>query len=222
MKRCTKCGEEKPIAEFNRNRATRDGLFAHCRDCQSETKRKWYAANKEKAADYWSHWYADNKEDLLERRKPKGREWYAANRDKVLQKRRAWYVANRQRACDYSRGWRAANKERHLAYVHQWQSANPERVREFVRAGKLRRRAREHNAEGTHTAADIKAQYARQNGKCYYCHVKVGDRYHVDHVIPLSRGGSNGPENIVIACPSCNTSKSDKLPHEWAQGGRLI
>jgi 5-methylcytosine-specific restriction endonuclease McrA len=42
-------------------------------------------------------------------------------------------------------------------------------------------------------------------------------------VIPLDRGGSNGPENIVIACPECNHSKHNKLPHEWnGSGGRLL
>jgi 5-methylcytosine-specific restriction endonuclease McrA len=44
---------------------------------------------------------------------------------------------------------------------------------------------------------------------------EVGDKYHVDHVVPLSRGGSDGPENIVISCPRCNCSKSSKLPEEW-------
>jgi 5-methylcytosine-specific restriction endonuclease McrA len=41
-------------------------------------------------------------------------------------------------------------------------------------------------------------------------------------VVPLSRGGSNGPENIVIACPTCNLAKKDKMPHEWPEGGRLL
>ena len=45
-------------------------------------------------------------------------------------------------------------------------------------------------------------------------------RYHVDHVIPLSKGGSDGRENIVISCPSCNMSKKDKMPEVFA--GRLL
>ena len=35
--------------------------------------------------------------------------------------------------------------------------------------------------------------------------------YHVDHVVPLSRGGGNGVDNICLACPSCNSSKNNKL-----------
>jgi 5-methylcytosine-specific restriction endonuclease McrA len=81
------------------------------------------------------------------------------------------------------------------------------------------RRARKRHASGTHTAADIAAQRTRQKGRCFWCQEKVGRSYHVDHVMPISRGGSNGPENIVIACASCNLSKGAKMPSEF--GGRL-
>ena len=47
--------------------------------------------------------------------------------------------------------------------------------------------------------------------------MKVGGDYHVDHVIPLILGGSNGPENLVIACPRCNLSKGAKMPHEFSE-----
>lgn len=112
----------------------------------------------------------------------------------------------------------AADKEAYRERARQWRANHSEELRAIT----ARRRARKRNAEGSHTADDIERQYAAQKGKCYYCGVKVGMSYHVDHAIPLSRGGSDGPENIVIACPSCNTKKRDKMPHEWAQGGRLL
>jgi len=108
----------------------------------------------------------------------------------------------------------------------EWRRAWSKRWRanhkEYISARNRGTKARRKGAIGTHTAADIKAQYARQKGKCYYCHARVGDTYHVDHVVPLARGGSNWPENLVISCPTCNMQKRDKLPHEWVQGGRLL
>lgn len=100
-----------------------------------------------------------------------------------------------------------------------------DRIREYVswhakthkdqkNAARHRRIAKVYGNGGTHTDKDIQAQYMSQNGLCYWCKRKL-TKYHVDHVIPVSRGGSNGPENIVIACPYCNRSKGNKTLDEW-------
>ena len=39
----------------------------------------------------------------------------------------------------------------------------------------------------------------------------------VDHIVPVSRGGSNGPENIVLACWECNMAKKDQSLEEFLQ-----
>jgi 5-methylcytosine-specific restriction endonuclease McrA len=41
------------------------------------------------------------------------------------------------------------------------------------------------------------------------------DSASVEHIIPLSRGGTNDPENVVLACRRCNFSKQDRLLSEW-------
>jgi 5-methylcytosine-specific restriction endonuclease McrA len=52
--------------------------------------------------------------------------------------------------------------------------------------------------------------------QCPYCE-KQGNRLtkHVDHIIPLSRGGCNCRENKVISCWECNSRKHDKTPLEY-------
>lgn len=52
---------------------------------------------------------------------------------------------------------------------------------------------------------------------CRYCGVSGEEsvKWCVDHVVPLSRGGSNEPENLVACCFPCNSSKSDRLVSEW-------
>lgn len=60
---------------------------------------------------------------------------------------------------------------------------------------------------------------AETDGRCAHCGVPL-DRYtnlSVDHVIPLSRGGSNDPENLVVLCDDCNLEKSDMIlpPGAW-------
>ena len=47
---------------------------------------------------------------------------------------------------------------------------------------------------------------------CQYCGSEASC---VDHVVPLTRGGSNDPENLVACCQPCNVSKCDRLLAEW-------
>lgn len=84
------------------------------------------------------------------------------------------------------------------------------------------RRARERAVGGKHTVKDVQDQFQRQKGKCYYCKTDLANGYEIDHIIPISRGGSNGIDNIVLACPGCNACKYAKLPHEWPEGNRLL
>lgn len=51
---------------------------------------------------------------------------------------------------------------------------------------------------------------------CRYCGDQLGP-FEVDHVRPLSRGGTNDRENLSCACVSCNTQKGRMLLHEWIQ-----
>lgn len=52
---------------------------------------------------------------------------------------------------------------------------------------------------------------------CAYC--ESGEAKHHDHVVPQSRGGSDDPENCLMACSTCNLEKSDRLPSEWRPVG---
>lgn len=55
-----------------------------------------------------------------------------------------------------------------------------------------------------------------QKGKCYYCNRIVGRaNLTMDHIVPLSRGGSSKKGNIVAACKECNNKKKSLLPVEW-------
>ena len=57
----------------------------------------------------------------------------------------------------------------------------------------------------------------RDHFTCVYCGAKGSalSPLHVDHVIPLSRGGSNDPANLATACRECNCGKRDMTPEEW-------
>jgi len=110
------------------------------------------------------------------------------------------------------RQWVAEHREEHNARARAYHRAHPD----VARAANRNRKARKKNAKGRHTAADIDRQRRRQHDRCYWCGEPLGRNPHVDHVTPLVQGGTNTPDNLVIACASCNLSKREKLPHEWA------
>jgi DNA-directed RNA polymerase subunit RPC12/RpoP len=83
-------------------------------------------------------------------------------------------------------------------------------------ASNARRRARKRNAEGSFSSEDVLLMKKSQGNRCWYCQKSLEAGYHIEHRVPLSRGGSNNPSNLVLACPSCNLSKGDKLPSEWS------
>lgn len=64
---------------------------------------------------------------------------------------------------------------------------------------------------------------------CYYCGMDLhhrgltpwSDRTR-DHKIPRSRGGTDDPTNLVLACRSCNSEKGTRTPEEWAAAGRSL
>ena len=101
-----------------------------------------------------------------------------------------------------------SNGERDDA-IKAYRVANRERYRAHAR----NRRARL-KVQGSHTADDVYAIFARQEGRCVYCDAWLID-WHLDHRTPISRGGSNGPENLQITCPTCNLKKHNKTHEEY-------
>lgn len=55
---------------------------------------------------------------------------------------------------------------------------------------------------------------ARDGDACQYCGDIEGP-FHLDHVHPVSLGGENTPDNLVVACAKCNVSKGAKPVAEW-------
>jgi len=59
-------------------------------------------------------------------------------------------------------------------------------------------------------------EYIREReipNQCIYCGKRENLSY--DHLIPVSRGGPDIPDNVVMACRGCNSSKGDKGIYEW-------
>lgn len=72
---CRKCGQEKPLEEFAKNKECVLGHSHICKQCKAEQSRKWHAANFEKAREKHRKWRAAN----LEKCREYASKYYAAN-----------------------------------------------------------------------------------------------------------------------------------------------
>lgn len=68
----------------------------------------------------------------------------------------------------------------------------------------------------------INTLMSQTGGVCIYCgHPLSEEDASVDHIIPLSRGGLNEPENRVASCCACNSAKGNMMPHRFVSTMRL-
>ena len=136
--------------------------------------------------------------------------WHAANCDRERARRRARYGANADRENERRRVHRAANADRERERDRAWKAANPAKVRE----SEVKRRAREHDAfvEDVDPAVLI----ARDHGACCVCGLPVDPtEAHLEHLLPLSRGGTHEYANCGLAHPECNAAKYTADPAEF-------
>lgn len=64
---CRKCGQEKPLSEFVKDKTCALGYSHTCKQCNAERNRKWRAANPEKVLECKRKRYAANPEKVRER-----------------------------------------------------------------------------------------------------------------------------------------------------------
>ena len=65
------------------------------------------------------------------------------------------------------------------------------------------------------------AVFQRDDFTCRYCGERA-ERPECDHIVPVSRGGSNTLDNLATSCQRCNRSKRDKTPSEWRSEYELV
>ncbi len=244
LKCCSTCKQEKPATLFFHKSSSHDHLTSQCKQCilqhQREQrgrlpippeglKRCRTCKEVKPATPEFFHRGPSGKDGLrgtckacrIQTSKEEYRK-YALHRTEEQKERRRQYREQyrethkeriQQRGRDFSRQYYWEHKQNRQQYYQEH--------REQDRAYVHKRRAHKMSQGGSYTTQDIERKFRAQKKKCYYCH-KPLSHYHIEHVVPLSRGGSNAPDNVVLACPSCNNSKHARLPHEWPKGGRLL
>jgi len=192
---CDPSGEGSGVWQHVDDIGTRTSRM--CRKCRSAARRTSYEANKEQA-------------------KATNRAWYEANKDRVRAKNRAWIEANPERHKEIVQAWYENNRDRKRETSRLWHQQNPDRARAYS----SKRRAIKSNALVHEVPDEMVWEFNPAGpGCCNYCAnpLVFASRatWEVDHVVPLSRGGTHEVGNLVVACVRCNRSKGARLIHEW-------
>lgn len=86
-----------------------------------------------------------------------------------------------------------------------------------TRASKPNERTK-HMGIGVVTGKELKSLFESSNNLCAYCGDAIDHTTcEVEHINPISRGGSNTVENITFSCKVCNSFKFDSTPDEMIQ-----
>jgi 5-methylcytosine-specific restriction endonuclease McrA len=206
VKRCAKCSIEKPFSEFHKSKDGRYGLQSYCKLCKSQygqdnsdeiaARLKQYHQDNKVHASLKSKQYREKNKEIITKKK---KAYHEANKDEINARRRKHYTLNK--------------KEMLLANKEYRQTENGKASK---RDSRHRRRALKYGSVST--KFNREEVFERDGYVCQLCGKKTRadfkSQYHplypnLDHIVPLSLGGSHTKENTQCLCYKCNMEKGN-------------
>ena len=201
LKRCSRCQADKPSTAF----PAKGG--ARCKECNNEKQRLWRLAHGEAIRRHSKTYRLKYKETIA----VAVRAWHESHPERIKEMSQRYYANNKELIDEKSRAQYKRNSASVNARVGKWRADNPETVRAMMSS----LRAKRMSADGSYSSEDVRRMMVAQESRCAACKADLTLGYHVDHVMPLSKGGTNWPCNLQLLCPSCNHRKGRKTPDHW-------
>lgn len=213
MKICTKCNTEKQESDF-RKRKSKSGLQSHCKLCEKEYSLKYQQTLKHKQTSEYSKNLTDEQKNKIkaaqkiyrlnnkEKEALRKKRWAADKLEILKEKAKNYYVNNKDRIKNNSAKYKKTNKGKEVG--------------KLVKA--KRNSLKKTTSDNTITADSLRDLRTKQNNSCYYCNISFLQipeyHIHLDHYIPISKGGIHSITNVVWSCAKCNQHKSDTMPEK--------
>lgn len=188
-----------------------------CKKCQCETERNTYKQCKPCVRARALAWRLENPE----KKKAYQEDYNKKHIEKVREYARiyfsihgkSYYQNNKDEMAARRRKYKAENPEKVKQAEEKWRKNNVQLARDRTRECSHSRR----QAVGKLSYGIKEKLFLLQRGKCACCSLPLGEKYHLDHIMPLALGGSNTDDNIQLLRATCNQQKKAKHPVDFMQ-----
>lgn len=186
-KLCRRCDTIKPIEQFRKDSAKKSGYGSCCKACSTESAKAWQRRNPEK-------------------RKAQDAAWYAANKERKAVRDAQRLPAYRQRRRELDRArWATMTEDERRARWNRWYWANEQHSLRYKQAQRVIRRST--GADWKEFPTSLAYVQIIASDPCVYCGSPTRA---IDHIHPVSRGGTGEWTNLAPSCMRCNSSKGNE------------
>lgn len=203
VKQCTKCGKAKPVEEFDKAPRYCTGYVSQCKECRRAGSRDWKRRHKKQVREYHKQWCAEHPDYYPEYE----RQYRTTHRKQKRAQDRQWYADHRTHILAYQKRYYAEHTQQIKEQVKRYQHT-PKGKAVVVNVRHKRRIAK----QDSDITAEWLAQLYGTQTVCAYCGAAFSDELPatLDHIMPLSKGGTHTKNNVVLCCRPCNNAKGNK------------
>ena len=134
------------------------------------------------------------------------KQYYLKNKKRINAYSLNWQRKNKDKAKTIRRKWRIKNTEANRRNANNWAKKNKEYVLYNASNQKYKRKG----AKGNHSIKEWRELKEKLNYTCQRCGRKEPEiKLTKDHIIPISKGGTNYINNLQPLCMRCNCSKRE-------------
>jgi 5-methylcytosine-specific restriction endonuclease McrA len=194
-KTCKWCGLTKELSEFY------DGRWGKkCKVCVRARAQKYRREHLEQYAQY------EKDRANLPHRIEARRKYQEGHKQEISEYKRRWAAENGEKVAGSKLAYYERNRLDVLARSKEWAENNPEKVRQAKTNNLRKRRAARHASRGNFTVEEFEALCENYGNRSLACG-ETKTALEADHVVPLTKGGSDSISNIQPLCGSCKRKK---------------